>query len=142
MFEQLCDTYRSKDGSWDVIVPSSGGKDSGSLAHKLKYKYGMHPLCVRLGRRFSIPIFDSGILHNMTLSGIDDYLGMPNRLLQRKLSRLCLVKQGDHFESFSRGQSAYPMHIALRERIRLIMWGEMAELEYGGDKSINRNPGR
>ena len=25
--QELCDSYRSKDGSWDVIVPSSGGKD-------------------------------------------------------------------------------------------------------------------
>ena len=27
--EALCDRYRSKDGSFDVVVPGSGGKDSG-----------------------------------------------------------------------------------------------------------------
>src|SRR3989338_6040052 len=40
---KLLDKHRSKDGSWDVVVPSSGGKDSGLVAHQLK-EYGMHPL--------------------------------------------------------------------------------------------------
>src|SRR3990167_3278343 len=33
---ELCDKYRSKDGSFDVIVPCSGGKDSAFVAHQLK----------------------------------------------------------------------------------------------------------
>src|SRR3989338_5434075 len=44
--QELCDKYRKKDGSFDVIVPGSGGKDSGFVAHQLKHRYGMHPLCV------------------------------------------------------------------------------------------------
>lgn len=41
---ELCDKFRSKDGSWDCVVPGSGGKDSMLVAHQLKHKYGMHPL--------------------------------------------------------------------------------------------------
>ena len=44
--KKLLNKYRSKDGSYDVIVPSSGGKDSCYVAYELKYVYGMHPLCV------------------------------------------------------------------------------------------------
>ena len=40
---ELCDKFRSKDGSYDCLVPGSGGKDSFYQAHMLKYKYGMHP---------------------------------------------------------------------------------------------------
>ena len=43
---ELCDRYRSNDGSYDCVVPGSGGKDSFYAAHMLKYKYGMHPLTV------------------------------------------------------------------------------------------------
>ena len=43
---ELCDQHRSNDGSYDCIVPGSGGKDSFYAAHVLKYKYGMHPLTV------------------------------------------------------------------------------------------------
>ena len=43
---ELCDQYRKNDGSYDCLVPGSGGKDSFYAAHLLKYKYGMHPLTV------------------------------------------------------------------------------------------------
>ena len=39
---ELLEPYRSEDGSYDVLVPSSGGKDSAFAAHVLKYKYKMH----------------------------------------------------------------------------------------------------
>ncbi len=42
----LLDKHRKHDGSYDVIVPSSGGKDSGYVAHQLKYIYKMNPLTV------------------------------------------------------------------------------------------------
>jgi len=45
----LCDTYRSKDGRYDCIIPGSGGKDSSFTAHILKYKYGMNPPDNNLG---------------------------------------------------------------------------------------------
>lgn len=41
---ELCDKYRSKDGSYDCIAPGSGGKDSFYASHILKTKYGMHLL--------------------------------------------------------------------------------------------------
>ena len=43
---ELCDEYRKDNGSYDCLVPGSGGKDSFYAAHLLKYKYGMHPLTV------------------------------------------------------------------------------------------------
>ena len=43
---RLLDKHRSKDGSYDCLVPGSGGKDSAYQAHILKYKYGMNPLTV------------------------------------------------------------------------------------------------
>ena len=42
--KDLLDKYRSNDGSYDCLVPGSGGKDSAYQAHILKYKYGMNPL--------------------------------------------------------------------------------------------------
>src|SRR5579863_172577 len=32
----LCDRYRKGNGDYDVIVPCSGGKDGGFVAHQLK----------------------------------------------------------------------------------------------------------
>ncbi len=42
--EELLSKFRKSNGTWDVIVPSSGGKDSFFVAHQLKHRYGMNPL--------------------------------------------------------------------------------------------------
>lgn len=43
---KLLNKYRKNDGSYDCLVPGSGGKDSAYQAHILKYKYKMNPLTV------------------------------------------------------------------------------------------------
>ena len=44
--KELFDKNRRKTGKYDIIVPGSGGKDSSSVAHKIKHWYNMHPLTV------------------------------------------------------------------------------------------------
>lgn len=131
-FASLLDKYRRSDGSWDVLVPCSGGKDSGTVAHRLKHVYGMNPLCVTWSPLLYTPLGFQNF-QNMTLSGLDSLLCSPERLLQRKIAKLCFVILGDHFDAFSRGQMGYPFYVALQQNIKLIMLGENAELEYGGD---------
>ena len=43
---ELCNKHRKNDGSYDCIVPGSGGKDSFYASHILKNKYKMNPLTV------------------------------------------------------------------------------------------------
>ena len=43
---RLLDNYRSKNNSFDCIVPCSGGKDGSYVAHILKDKYNMKPLTI------------------------------------------------------------------------------------------------
>ncbi|MBW1781639.1 MAG: N-acetyl sugar amidotransferase [Deltaproteobacteria bacterium] len=140
-FEELLDRHRSKDGSFDVLVPSSGGKDSGSIAHKLKYEYGMHPLSVTWS-----PLLYTDIgfqnLQNMISSGIPSHLFTPNRILQRVISKLGLILIGNHFEAFGRGQISYVFHVALDMGIKLVMFGENGELEYGGTLRNKDIPGQ
>ena len=38
-FRKLLDKYRSRNGSYDIVIPGSGGKDSFKVAHELKYRY-------------------------------------------------------------------------------------------------------
>ena len=44
--EDLCNKHRKNDGSYDVVVPCSGGKDGSYVAHQLKYEFNMNPLTV------------------------------------------------------------------------------------------------
>ena len=37
--QELCNKHRKNDGSYDILVPCSGGKDGSYVAHILKYEY-------------------------------------------------------------------------------------------------------
>ena len=104
--QKVCDKHRSKDGSYDVIIPGSGGKDSGMVTHKLKYKYGMHPLTVTWA-----PFLYTDIgWKNFTAlkdKGFDNILVHPNGQLHRKLSLLAFDLHGDAWDPFGLGQQSF-----------------------------------
>lgn len=131
MLLELLDKHRSKDGSYDCVVPGSGGKDSSYVAHQLKYVYGMHPLTVTWA---PFLYTDVGWQNYISFNdhGFDNLLFFPDGILCRKLARLGFELVGDGFMPFVYGQKAYPFHIAVKFRIPLIFYGESGEAEYGG----------
>lgn len=136
---RLCDKYRSKDNSYDVIIPSSGGKDSGITAGKLKYEYGMHPLTITWAPFMYTDMGWKNYI-NFKDSGFDNILGFPNGKLHRKLARATFELKGDAFEPFVWGQKAFAFHIALRFKIPLIFYGENGEVEYSGFRETENKP--
>ena len=139
--KDLCDRYRKTNGDYDVIVPSSGGKDSGFVAHQLKYQYGMNPLTVtwsplkatEIGRKNLDAFIDAGF---------DNVMGKPNGQITRKLTALSLKYMGDPFQPFIYGQTNFPLQMAVRYKVPLVMYGENGEVEYGGDMKNSLRPNR
>lgn len=127
--KELCDRYRSKDGSYDCVVPGSGGKDSFYAAHMLKYKYGMHPLTVTWAPHvytdWGWKNFQSWI-H----AGFDNFLCTPNGRVHRLLTRLAVENLFHPFQAFMFGQKALAPKMALLHKIPLVFYGEN-EAEYG-----------
>jgi N-acetyl sugar amidotransferase len=128
---QLCDRHRSSDGSYDVVVPGSGGKDSAFVAHQLKAEYGMHPLSVTWAPHSYTDIGFRN-LQAFIHSGFDNIMGTPNGEVHRALTRLAFTELGDPFQPFIYGQKAFPLRIAATYGIPLVMYGEDGEVEYGG----------
>lgn len=126
---ELCDKYRKNDGSYDCIVPGSGGKDSFYASHILKTKYGMHPLTVTWAPHvytdWGWKNFQSW-LH----AGHDNYLMTPNGRVHRLLTRLSTELLLHPFQAFMFGQKALAPKMALLFNIPLVFYGEN-EAEYG-----------
>lgn len=128
---ELCDKHRSKDGSFDCIVPGSAGKDSALVTHQLKHKYGMHPLAVTWAPFiYSAAGFQN--YFNMIHSGFDGIISWPNGILHRKLARVAFELVGDPWQPFTYGQKALAWQMAWKFKIPLIFYGENGEVEYGG----------
>lgn len=132
---KLLDKHRSKDGSYDCIVPGSGGKDSAMQAHLLKHKYGMHPLTVTWP---PILYTDYGYKNwkNWINSGFDNITFTPNGKVMKLLTKLSIENLFHPFQTFMLGQKNLGPKLALKYRIPLIFYGEN-EAEYGNPIADN-----
>lgn len=132
---KLLDKHRSKDGSYDCMVPGSGGKDSAMQAHILKYKYGMRPLTVTWP---PILYTEYGYRNwkNWINSGFDNVTFTPNGRVMNLLTRLSIENLFHPFQTFMLGQKNLAPKLALKYNIPLIFYGEN-EAEYGNPIADN-----
>lgn len=135
----LLDRFRRNDGSYDVIVPGSGGKDSAYTAHILKYKYGMNPLTVTWAPHLYTEIGWKNFENWMHVGGLDNILYTPNGKLHRLMTKNAFHKLLHPFQPFIIGQRIIGPAIAKRMGVQLVMYGEN-QAEYGNAVEDNENP--
>ena len=129
LLQRLCDKHRSRNGSFDCLVPGSGGKDSFYQTWKLKYEFGMNPLTVtwapNIYTKWGWSNFQSWI-H----SGFHNFLFTPSGHSMRLLTRLAIENLFHPFQPFMIGQKCFAPKMAAKFNIPLIFYGEN-EAEYG-----------
>ena len=137
---ELCDRFRSRNGSYDCLVPGSGGKDSFYQSWMLKYKYGMNPLTVT----WAPNIYTEWGQHNFNAwihSGMDNYLMTASGRSKRLLTRLAVENLFHAFQPFIIGQKCFAPKMALLFKIPLVFYGEN-EAEYGNPVEDNADAQR
>lgn len=139
---KLLDKHRKNDGSYDVIVPCSGGKDAAYIAHELKHKYGMNPLTVTWAPHIYTEIGWRNLHEMIRVGDLHNVLFTPAGKTHRLLTKLSLEVMGDPFQPFIYGQYNFPLHAAVQYGVPLIMYGENGEVEYGGDMKNAFSPTR
>ena len=135
--KELCDKHRKNDGSYDCLVPGSGGKDSFYAAHMLKYKYNMHPLTVTWAPHIYTP-WGWDNFQAWIGAGFDNYLCTPNALTHRLLTRLATENLLHPFQPFILGQKQLAPKLAAKFGIPLVFYGEN-EAEYGNPIADNKS---
>jgi len=136
--QEVLDRYRSKDGSnYDCIVPVSGGKDSTAQVIKL-LELGMNPLCVT-ATTDSLSDIGRENIENIMKLGVDYIEVTMNPVVRRKINKLALTQIGDiswpeHIAIFT-----IPVRIAVQHNIKLLIWGENSQDEFGGPAAASGN---
>jgi N-acetyl sugar amidotransferase len=137
-FINLFEKYKSTDAkNWDCIVPVSGGKDSTYQVYKI-LQLGYNPLCVTVSTCHLSDIGRANI-ENLKNMGVDLIEFTTNRKIRRQLNNIGLETVGDiswpeHLSIFT-----IPVAIAVKFNIKLIIWGENSQNEYGGPASSTTN---
>ena len=132
----LLDRYRKEDGSYDCLVPGSGGKDSCYAAHVLKYKYGMHPLTVTWPPLLYTDIGWKNFQSWLDVGGFDNITYKPNGRVHKLLTKLSIENLFHPFQPFILGQKNVAPRIAAKYDIPLVFYGEN-EAEYGNPLGDN-----
>ena len=132
--EEICAKYRKNDGTYDILIPGSGGKDSSWVAHTMKSKFNMHPLSVTWSPHMYTDIGLKNFF-NWINSGFDNYLFTPNPKVHKKLTRLAFENLLHPFQPFSMGQMYFPIKMAIKNNIKLIIFGD-AQAENSGDDDL------
>ncbi len=136
--QALCDKYRSRNGSYDCLVPGSGGKDSVYASHVIKAKYGMHPLTVTWAPHLYTDVGWLNFQNWLHIGGFDNYLFTPDGQVHRTLTRLAYTNLLHPFQPFILGQKNFAPKMALKMNLPLVFYGEN-EAEYGNP--IDENEG-
>lgn len=130
-FEELVAPYRSQNGSWDCVVPWSGGKDSSTIAYRLKFELGLNPLLVTFSPMMPNEVGN----HNrevMIRKGFDHLFFRPNQDVHRRLAKRFFIERGNPKVAWDAGVNAIPVQVAVNYNVPLVFYAEHGESEYGG----------
>lgn len=123
MLDSLIENYRGKH-EYDCIVPFSGGKDSTYTLYYLMKEYNLKPLVVQFNHGFMRPNLLENNERTFKKLGVDVLSFTPNWKIVKRLMLESLVRKGDFCWHCHTGIFSYPMHIAIKYGVPLVLWGE------------------
>lgn len=121
---EIFNGYHSQTGkNYDCIVPVSGGRDAHFIVHIVKNVYGMNPLLVTYNKHYNTA---AGVrnLANLRIRFDCDIMTLTvNPETVKKITRSSLRRLGSMYWHCLAGQTVYPVQIAVKFKIPLIIWG-------------------
>lgn len=134
----LLDRYRALGNDYDCIVPISGGKDSTFQLHVLTRVYGLKVLAVTFSHNWFSDTGRYNLQNAIDKFGVDHVMFTPSRELVNKLARKSLFQIGDSCWHCHSGVGAFPLQMAVKYRIPLLVWGESIAESCG--RATHRDP--
>lgn len=128
MLDKVIEKYRGKY-DYDCIIPFSGGKDSTFTLYYLMKEYKIKPLVVRFNHGFMRSHHEQNTTTVLKKMGADFIDFTPNWKIVKKLMWEAFSRKTDFCWHCHTGIYSYPLQVALRYNVPLILWGEpLAEM--------------
>lgn len=108
---------------FDCIIPVTGGGDSYFIVHTVKNVLGMNPLLVNYNHQFNTMVGIRNLANLSTVFDCDIVTSTLSPALLKKITRSTIKKFGSIYWQVLAGYYTYPVQIATKFRIPLIIWG-------------------
>ena len=122
-FDALLSEYRGR-GTYDCIVPFSGGKDSVFTLYHVVVEQKLKPLVVSFDHGFMRPTVLANTERAIRRLGVDFLKFRANWKVVRRLMLESLRRKGDFCWHCHTGIFSFPMHMAIRFQVPLVIWGQ------------------
>jgi len=133
LLAKICDGHRKNDGTYDCIIPVSGGKDSYCQVNLFKNVYKMNPLLLTVTDPFTHTKEGTHNFNNISkVFGCDHITLNINPEFVLKSSIATFERLGSTNWVVDKAIYAWPLQIAIQMGIRLVVYGENVAWEYGG----------
>ncbi|GGY28884.1 N-acetyl sugar amidotransferase [Pseudoduganella albidiflava] len=127
VFEKNVEAMRKdRRSDYDCIIPVSGGKDSYFQTHIMVKEYGLKPLLVTYHGNNYLPEGNYNRDRMREVFDCDHLVMGPSVEVLKKLNRLCFRKMGDMNWHAHCGIFTFPIQMAVKFDINLMVWGEIA----------------
>lgn len=123
--DRIIDKAKQDAGDgYDCIVPISGGKDSVFQLHILTKVYDLRVLAVTFSHNWYSEIGWYNLTNALEEFNVDHMMFTPNRSLVNRTARKSLQEIGDSCWHCHAGVGSFPLQIAVKFGIKLLIWGE------------------
>ena len=131
--KKILDIYKNKSGkNYDCIIPVSGARDSYFIVHTIKNILGMNPLLVTYNKHYNTAVGIRNLANLRILFDCDIMTLTVNPETVKKITRATIRKMGSIYWHCIAGQTVYPVQVAVKFKIPLIIWGAHQGLDQLG----------
>jgi len=124
--------------NYDCMVPISGGKDSAFQLHILTKVYGVRPLAVTFSHNWFSKTGWENLWNVVERLDVDHIMYTPKRGLVNRMAHKSLPLIGDSCWHCHAGVLSFPLQVAVKFGIKLIIWGESPADFSGRDTYFNQ----
>jgi N-acetyl sugar amidotransferase len=121
---EILEQYRCRSGNnYDCIVPVSGARDSYFIVHTIKNVYRMNPLLVTYNKQYNTAVGVRNLANLRVRFDCDIMTLTVNPEMVKKITRSTMRRFGSIYWHCLAGQTVYPVQMATKLKIPLIVWG-------------------
>lgn len=129
----LLGQYKGRTGtSYDCVIPVVGTGDDFFVVDLVKNKYGLNPLLVTYNTHFSTKVGVRNLARLISELDCDHMMSTVGPDTIKEISKITLEKYGDIYWHVLAGSQTFPVQVATKLDIPLVIWGVNGWLDQVG----------
>ena len=125
--------YKNRENSsYDCVIPVVGSGDDFFVVDLVKNKYGLNPLLVTYNTHFSTKVGVRNLARLITKLDCDHMMSTVGPETIKEICKVTLKKFGDMYWHVTAGTQTFPVQVATKLDIPLVIWGVNGWLDQVG----------